>query len=302
MLREAAAEHLGLEPENIFAGNGSDEVLAFCFAAFFPSRGDAGGLPVLFPDITYSFYPVYAALWNVETKTIPLREDFSLNTEDYGIPNAGVLFPNPNAPTGIALSTDAMRRILEYQYAHQRVLIIDEAYAAFGAESMAKYVRDFDNMLVVQTCSKAASLAGLRVGYAAGGRALIEALERVRDSFNSYPVDTLAAAGAEAALRNWPYYEKINAAVIAAREEVSRHLRGRGWLVLPSSANFIFASPASVQNGSAENAAGVFQALREQGIVVRYFSGPRVKKFLRISIGSAEDMHFFLQTVDSLNL
>ena len=283
-LREAAARRYGVRPEQVFAGNGSDEILAFAFGAFFD-----GPEPVLFPDITYSFYPVYTELWDIPCRTIPLAEDFSVSPEDYCLPAAGLVLPNPNAPTGRALSPEDLRSILDYHRTNRRVVIIDEAYAAFGAESMVPFIDEHPNLLTVHTLSKSASLAGLRVGFAIGGEELIEGLCRIRDSFNSYTVDRLAQAGAAAALGDAPYYDEVNRRVSATRERVSAALAGLGFTVIPSAANFLFVrSPAMT-------GADFFARLRERGILVRHFPKPRIGDFLRISIGTDEEMDILLE-------
>ena len=269
--------------------------------------GEGGAEPVLFPDISYSFYPVFANLWGVPYRSVPLRGDFSLETADFDVPNSGVIFPNPNAPTGMALSAAAVVQAAQFQAERKRVLIVDEAYIAFGGESVVPFTADFDNLLVTQTFSKAASLAGLRVGYAIGNAHLIEGLERIRDSFNSYPVDTLAAAAATAAVKATDYYTMINSRIMRTRERAAAALRKKGWLVLPSQSNFIFASPPaadkpakSAETGAigAANITGdarpYYEALRKKGILVRHFAAPRTKAFLRISIGTDEEMDIFL--------
>ncbi|GHU80791.1 histidinol-phosphate aminotransferase [Spirochaetia bacterium] len=295
-LREAAALKYGVTPEQVFPGNGSDEILAFVFAALFESAPDGGGtgaaaeaLPVLFPDITYSFYPVYAGLWNVPFRTIPLGADFSINGDEYLVPSGGVIFPNPNAPTGRALGLDQIRPILEYQEKQRRVVVVDEAYSAFGAESAVPLVPCSPNLLTVHTLSKYASLAGLRAGFAIGSEELIRGLFRVRDSFNSYTLDRLALAGAAAALLDSGYYDEINRRVIATRERVSLALTGLGFEVVPSRANFVFIrSPR-------KKAVDLLAALRERGILVRRFTLPRIADYLRVSIGADGDMDTFLE-------
>ena len=282
-LREAAARRYGVKPGQVFAGNGSDEVLAFAFGAFFD-----GPEPVLFPDITYSFYPVYAELWKIPCRAIPLAEDFSLSPEDYCRPSAGLVLPNPNAPTGRALSPDAIRPMLDYHRKNNRVAIIDEAYAAFGAQTVAPYIDQYPNLLTVHTLSKSASLAGLRVGFAIGSEELIEGLCRIRDSVNSYTVDRLAQAGAAAALSDAAYYDDINRRVAATRERVSAALTGLGFTVIPSAANFLFVrSPAMT-------GADFFARLRERGILARHFNKPRISDFLRISVGTDAEMDILL--------
>jgi histidinol-phosphate aminotransferase len=293
-LREAVAARYGVGPGQVFPGNGSDEVLAFAFGAFFNSDAAA---PLLFPDITYSFYPVYAGLWGIPFRTIPLAGDFSVRAGDYRVPSGGVILPNPNAPTGRALSPPAIRDILSYQAENRRVVIIDEAYAAFGAESMVPCIDEYPNLLTVHTLSKSASLAGLRVGFAIGNEELIEGLCRVRDSFNSYTMDRLAQAGAAAALSDSAYYDGINRRVIASRERTAAGLRALGFTVVPSRANFIFAAPPQAPGISGK---GLFAALREKGILVRRFERPGIENYLRISIGTDGDMDCFLAACEEI--
>jgi histidinol-phosphate aminotransferase len=297
-LRAALAGHFGLAPENFFVGNGSDEVLAFCFGAFFPSAAECpAGSALLFPDVTYSFYPVYANLWDVPYRAVPVREDFSIDTGAYHSPNLGVIFPNPNAPTALALAPTELLRLARTQADQQRLLIVDEAYCAFGAESVASEVLTHDNLLVVHTFSKAASLAGMRLGYAIGSRPLIEALERLRDSFNSYTVDRLAGAAGVAVLRHWAHCEEVNARIAATRARVSAALSDAGWYTLPSRANFIFTRPPAALGG----AEVVFRRLRERGVLVRHFAGARTENFLRVSIGTDAGMNIFLERCRTLS-
>ncbi|MDR1870141.1 MAG: histidinol-phosphate transaminase [Treponema sp.] len=281
--REAAAARYNVKPEQVFAGNGSDEILAFAFGAFFESGEKAE--EILFPDITYSFYPVYADLWDIPRRAIPLTEDFSININDYKIPSGGVIFPNPNAPTGVAVPLDDVLSLAEFLEKKEKVLIVDEAYAAFGAQSAIPHINKYANLLTVHTLSKSASLAGLRVGFAIGNEKLIEGLCRIRDSFNSYTLDRLALAGAAAAVSDAVYYNEINSRVIATREKTAESLRGLGFSVLPSSANFLFVKPPNLKG------AEFFAALREKGILVRHFNKNRIADFLRISIGTDEDMN-----------
>ena len=288
--REAAAEILGIKPQQVFAGNGSDEILAFSFAAFFESGAAVG--KILFPDITYSFYPVYANLWNIPFATVPLNDDFSINTAGFlpsaGSPVGGVVLPNPNAPTGIALPLTDMLSLARQLGKQNKVFISDEAYIAFGAETTVPYINDYPNLLSVHTLSKGCSLAGLRFGYAAACEELIEGLCRIRDSFNSYPVDRLAQAGAVAAIKDKTYYDEINRRVVLTRERTAKELVSLGFIVLPSSANFLFIK--------AQNIAGdVFlSALRDRKILVRRFNKDRIKDYLRVSIGTDKDMDVFL--------
>jgi histidinol-phosphate aminotransferase len=288
--REAAASRFGVKPEQVFAGNGSDEILAFAFGAFFESGKEAA--PVLFPDITYSFYPVYAGLWDIPYQTVPLGDDFSIKTDDYKTACGGVIFPNPNAPTGIAVKLDdilSLALYLEKQNVQGKVLIADEAYTAFGAQSAVPYINKHPNLLTVHTLSKSASLAGLRAGFAIGNEKLIEGLCRMRDSFNSYTLDRLALAGASAAVKDTAYYDEINRRVIKTRERAAQVLQNLGFNVLPSSANFLFIKPPNI------SAAELFTVLRERGILVRHFNKGRIAAFLRVSIGTDEEMDKFLE-------
>ncbi|MDR2363803.1 MAG: aminotransferase class I/II-fold pyridoxal phosphate-dependent enzyme [Spirochaetaceae bacterium] len=295
VLREAVAETYRVKPEQVFPGNGSDEVLAFAFAAFFPSAGEGGVRPVLFPDITYSFYPVYAGLWDIPVRTVPLTGDFSVNAEDYLYPAGGVIFPNPNAPTGRALPLRDILSVAGYQGKAGRVVIVDEAYGAFGGESAVPHIGEFPNLLTVHTLSKAASLAGLRVGFAIGREELIQGLCRLRDSFNSYTLDRLALAGAAAAVSDGAYYHEINRKVIATRERVSGRLRELGFEVIPSAANFIFIRRPRLSG------AEIFAALRERGILVRRFDTPRIRDYLRVSMGTDKDMDEFLEFMEAVS-
>ena len=294
-LRQAIATRYNLEADEVFAANGSDEALAFAFAAFFQPSGS-----ILFPDITYSFYPVYADLWDISYKTIPLEADFSMDISTYleilsRGESGGIIFPNPNAPTGMAISLEDIRIIAAAAQRNKRVVVVDEAYIAFadaqGISSAITLIKEFPNLLVVQTLSKEASLAGLRAGFALGSQGLIEGLCRIRDSFNSYTLDRLALAGATAAIKDAGYYEEIACRVVATRRRVSAGLQALGFRVLPSQANFLFASVPAVGKSGRE----FFAALKERGILVRHFDKPRIADFLRISIGTDEEMDVFLK-------
>lgn len=279
-LRKAIATHYGVSLPQVFVGNGSDEVLAIAFQALL--NHDA---PLRFPDITYSFYPVYCGLYGVRHQVVPLAEDFSIDVRDYlpaaGQPAGPILFPNPNAPTGRALPLADIERIVAGN--PDAVVVIDEAYVDFGAESAVPLTNRYDNVLVVQTLSKSRSLAGLRVGFAIGSPALIEGLERVKNSFNSYPIDRLAEVGATAAIEDTEYFEFTRSAVIHTREALAASLRELGFDVIPSAANFVLASHP------ARDAAALAAALREKGIIVRHFSHPRIVRYLRISIGTTQE-------------
>lgn len=273
VLREAIAEQEGLPAEQVFVGNGSDEVLAFAFQALL-----AQPAPLRFPDISYSFYPTYCRLYRMESRQVPLREPgFELEVSDYA-GEGPVILPNPNAPTGRAIARGDIARLLESSA--DWPVVIDEAYVAFGAESAAPLIASHDNLLVVRTLSKSYSLAGIRVGYALGHPALIEALVRVKDSFNSYPLDRLALVAATAAVRDTAWLARTSAAVIASREKLAADLVTLGFEVLPSKANFLFVSHPE------RDAAALSHALRERAIIVRHFGAPRISQWLRITIGT----------------
>jgi len=272
-LKLAIANYHGIDARNVFVGNGSDEVLAHIFLGLLKQAR-----PILFPDITYSFYPVYCALYQVDFETIALADDFSIRVSDYAKPNGGIIFPNPNAPTGCLVSLAEIGTLLQSN--PDSVVVIDEAYVDFGGESAIPLIARYPNLLVVQTLSKSRSLAGLRVGFAIGHADLIEALERVKNSFNSYPLDRLAIAGAVAAYEDREYFEKTCRAVIASREKLVEELKALGFEVLPSAANFIFVRHP--QHDAQESAL----ALRQRSIIVRHFKLPRIEQFLRITIGT----------------
>ena len=302
-LRRCIARHYGVAVERVFLGNGSDEILAFAFAAFFGKKTAAAGAAtaapdgaapgsaaaLLFPDITYSFYPVYAQLFDVPYRTVALAEDFSIRPQDYLVPSGGVVFPNPNAPTGKALGLEDVLSIVEYHEKAGRVVLVDEAYVDFGAQSTVPHTERYSNLLAVHTLSKSRSLAGLRVGFAIGHPDLIEGLRRVKDSFNSYTLDRLALAGACAAIDDWDYYREANGRICATRERISAALADLGFQVVPSAANFIFVSHRSVPGGE------LFKKLRDKGILVRHWNKPRIGGFLRVSIGTDEEMDAFLR-------
>jgi histidinol-phosphate aminotransferase len=272
-LRAALASYHRVRPEQVFVGNGSDEVLAHAFAALL--KHDA---PLLFPDITYSFYPVYCRLFGIAYEAVPLDETMRIRVADYRRPAGAVILPNPNAPTGIALSRAEIVTLLE-QHADAPV-VIDEAYVDFGAETAIPLVAAHPNLLVVQTMSKSRALAGLRVGYAIGDADLIEALTRVKDSFNSYPLGRPAQAGAIASLADETYFQQARARVIEGRERLERALVRLGFEVLPSSANFVFA------RHPAQEGAALAAALRQRAVIVRHFSAPRISDYLRITVGT----------------
>lgn len=284
-LREVFAKYSKVDAKNVFVGNGSDEVLSFAFDAFF--RSDK---PVLFPDVTYSFYPVYCDHLGLCYERIPLQEDFTVNVNDYQRENGGIAIANPNAPTGIALSCRDIEGILKAN--PDTVVVIDEAYVKFGAESCVPLTKKYPNLLVVQTMSKSHSLAGLRVGFAIGNEELIEGLNRVKNSFNSYPVDRVAQAGAIASLQNKRTVDANINNVRSTREGVAVALRGIGFDVLPSSSNFLM---IKYWNCSAKD---LFEHLRSKGILVRHFEQPRIEDYLRVTIGTRDEMRTFLDVVE----
>lgn len=287
-LRQAIAGTVGVQPGQVFVGNGSDEVLAHVFLALLKHER-----PLRFPDITYSFYPVYCGLYGIQYETVPLTADFSIAVEDY-LPGAkgqagAIIFPNPNAPTGRALSAAEVERIVAGN--PDAVVVVDEAYVDFGGESVIPLVDRYDNLLVVQTLSKSRSLAGLRVGFAVGSAELIDGLERVKNSFNSYPIDRLASAGAVAALEDVEYFERTRQAVIDTRSRMTGGLQSLGFEVLPSAANFVFARHPN------KDAAGLAAALRERSIIVRHFRHERIDQFLRVTVGTDEQCELLLKAL-----
>jgi histidinol-phosphate aminotransferase len=286
-LREAIAARYGVAPEEVFVGNGSDEILAHTFQALL--KHDA---PLLFPDITYSFYPVYCRLYGIRYEEVPLDAAMRVQIVDFRRPCSAIILPNPNAPTGIGLPRDAIEALVAEH--PDQVVVIDEAYVDFGGESAVSLVARHDNLLIVQTLSKSRALAGLRVGFAIGQRPLIEALERVKGSFNSYPLDSLAIAGAVAAIEDDVWFEETRARIIANREALVRGLSALGFELLPSAANFVFARH--------RNRRGAYLAaqLRERGVLVRHFEKPRIEDFLRITVGTEEQCSRLIALVRSL--
>lgn len=277
VLKDAVATRHGLTRQHVFVGNSSDEVLAHVFMALLKQDK-----PLLFPDITYSFYPVYCGLYGIDYRLVPLDEQFAIQVADYQQENGAIIFPNPNAPTGRYLPLAEIEQLLQ---AHpQSVIVVDEAYVDFGGETAIALVSRYPNLLVTQTLSKSRSLAGLRVGFAVGHPDLIAGLERVKNSFNSYPLDRLALAGASAALEDEAYFQQTCAAVIATREALTAELTALGFEVLPSLANFVFARHPQ------HDAATLAAQLRQHAIIVRHFNAQRIDQFLRISIGTEQEI------------
>lgn len=286
-LRAAIAASYGLDKNEVFIGNGSDEVLAHTFQALLNHEE-----PLLFPDITYSFYPTYCRLYEINFREVPVDAELRVRLDDYRQPCGAIILPNPNAPTGIGLPLTDIEALVQER--PEQVVVIDEAYVDFGGESAISLVRKYPNLLVVQTFSKSRGLAGLRVGFAVGQRPLIEALERVKDSFNSYPIDRLTLAGAIAAWEDPDWFERHCALVIASRERLAGRLRELGFDVLPSSANFVFARHPN------RPGADLAAQLRSRSVLVRRFAAPRISDFLRITIGTDAECDQLLAALEQI--
>lgn len=276
-LKTALANRFGLKSSQVFLGNGSDDVLALAFQSFFCS-----GEPILYPDITYSFYPVWCDLFRIPYETVPLDENFCVNVRDYDRPNGGIVLPNPNAPTGRGVSLDFLEDLLQHNA--DCVVIIDEAYVDFGAQSAVPLIEKYENLLVVQTMSKSRSLAGLRIGYALGSETLIATLEAVKNSYNSYTMDAVALAAGEAAVADEAYFQDTCRKVMATRERTAEALRALGFTVSPSLTNFLFVTHPK------KEAPVIFEYLRQKNIFIRYFKLPRIDNYLRITVGTDEQM------------
>ncbi|QAX81845.1 histidinol-phosphate transaminase [Candidatus Pseudomonas adelgestsugas] len=287
LLKQAVAKHYGIDASKIFLGNGSDEVLAHIFHSLFQHD-----LPLLFPDISYSFYPVYCGLYGIKFTLVPLDTQFQIRVADYTTPNGGIIFPNPNSPTGCVLALDAVEQILKAS--PDSVVVVDEAYIDFGGKTAISLADCYPNLLVTQTLSKSRSLAGLRVGLAIGHPDLIRALELVKNSFNSYPLDSLAIAGAAASFKDREYFEKTCQLVIKSRNKMVTQLEGKGFEVLPTAANFIFARHLKY------DAAWLVTKLREREVIVRHFKQERIAQFLRISIGTPEQNQALIDALEEL--
>lgn len=283
-LKEALAEYYNVGVENVFLGNGSDDVIALAFQAFFNSE-----LPIVYPDITYSFYPVWCRLLNIPYKNYPLDENFRINVEDYKEKNGGVVIPNPNAPTSIGEGTEFVKKLLDYN--QDSVVIIDEAYVDFGGVSSIPLISEYENLLVTGTFSKSRSLAGMRIGFAIGSKTLISVLEAVKNSYNSYTIDALSIAMGAASVKDDDYFKAMVNKVIATRTRVTNELRALGFEVLDSSANFIMATHNDY------NMKEMFEYLKTKRVFIRYFNLPRIEKYVRISIGTDAEMDRFLAEV-----
>lgn len=285
-LKAALAKHYGVGVENVFLGNGSDDVIALAFQAFFNSDK-----PIVYPDITYSFYPVWCRLFNIPYRTVPLDERFRICPRDYDAPNGGVVIPNPNAPTSIGEDTTFVEDILRHN--QDCVVIIDEAYVDFGGSSSVALTAQYENLLVTGTFSKSRSLAGLRIGFAIGSAALISVLEAVKNSYNSYTVDAVSIAAGIAAVEDDDYFRSTTAKVIATRERVTKALRDSGFTVMDSSANFLFVTHEQRQMKT------LFEYLKSKKVFIRYFNLPRIDNHIRVSIGTDEEMDIFLREVQN---
>ena len=273
VLKTTIAEYYGLSPDQIFVGNGSDEVLSHVFNGLFRKEQ-----PVFFPDITYSFYPVFCKLYDISYQQIALAEDFSLELEDYHRPNGGIIFPNPNSPTGRFLDLNHIENLL--RDTTNSVVVIDEAYIDFGGASCTALIPKYDNLLVIHTLSKSRSLAGLRIGYAMGSSSLIKGLNRIKNSFNSYPLSKVQVSAAVASFKDGTYFKNIIQKVVSSRQALTHELEILGFEVIPSMANFLFVSHPVV------GASDLFEALREKDILVRHFDRPKIDSFLRITVGN----------------
>jgi histidinol-phosphate aminotransferase len=290
-IRQRLAEKYALSPEQVFVSNGSDEVLSFCFYAFFDSSQGR----LLFPEVTYSFYPVYCDYYDIAYEKVPLDGSFAVDLQGFMSrhDSCGIILANPNAPTGTCLNLRDITLLLE-NYPRTNVVVIDEAYVDFGGASALRLLRDFSNLLIVRTFSKSLSLAGLRLGFAMGSKDLIHALFATKDAFNSYPVNTLTQLIGEIALSDEDYYSSVTKRIVATRERFSKKLLELGWNVLPSKANFVFASKKGVPGKQ------VYSRLKERGILVRHFDGEMTRDFVRITIGKNEDMDRLLQALEDL--
>lgn len=287
--KKALAEFYGVSVENVFLGNGSDDVLALSFQAFFNSDK-----PIAYPDITYSFYPVWCRLFNIPYKNYPLDDNFRINPEDYMEQNGGVVIPNPNAPTSLGEGREFIERIMEYN--KDSVVIIDEAYVDFGGYSSVELTKKYENLLITGTFSKSRSLAGMRIGYAIGSKTLISVLEAVKNSYNSYTLNSISMAAGTAAIKDRAYFESTVSRVIATRQRVAEELRALGFTVLNSQTNFLFATHNAI------SIKDYFEWLKAQKVFIRYFNLPRINNYVRITIGTDDEMNVFLnKTKEYLN-
>lgn len=276
-LKNALSAKYNVDCDQIFLGNGSDEVIALCFMTFFNSEK-----PILFPDVTYSFYDVWCSLYNISFEKIPLNDEFKFNKEDYFKENGGIVITNPNAPTGIYMELDELEEIIKHN--QDVIIIVDEAYIDFGGKSAIEFINKYNNVVIVQTFSKSRALAGIRVGYAITSPVLVDALEAVKNSFNSYTLNSLSQViGTAAALDN-EYLDECCNKIINTRERLTKTLCELGFETLPSKANFVFTKHKSLSGKD------IFEFLKTKNIYVRYFNKPRINNFLRITIGTDEQI------------
>lgn len=280
--KKAMAEFYNVDTENVFLGNGSDDVLALAFQAFFNSDK-----PIVYPDITYSFYPVWCRLFNIPYKNFPLNDNFRINIEDYKEKNGGVVIPNPNAPTSLGEGKEFIEKLMQYN--KDCVVIIDEAYVDFGGYSAVELTKKYENLLITGTFSKSRSLAGMRIGYAIGSRTLISVLEAVKNSYNSYTVNSISMAAGTAAVQDREYFEKTVSKVIETRSRVADELKKLGFTVLDSQTNFLFATYEG------KNIRDYFEWLKTQKVFIRYFNLPKIDNYVRITVGTDEEMNIFLE-------
>lgn len=284
ILRETMAKNLGVNKENIFVGNGSDEVLAIAFQTFFMEKDN-----ILMPDISYSFYPVYSDMYNVKAKIVPLKDDFTIDINDYIVPNNGIIIANPNAPTSISLSRDEIEVIVKNNT--NSVVIIDEAYVDFGGETAVSLINQYNNLLVIRTLSKSYSLAGLRVGFAIGNKELINGMNKIKNSFNSYPIDFVAQTLAIEAIKDVEYFDKTRNMIIDTKQRIRRQLENIGFTVLDSKTNFLFIMHKD------KKAEDIFNDLRKNKVLVRFFNKPKINNWLRVTIGTDEQMDRFIKII-----
>lgn len=283
-LKQALADYYNVGIENVFVGNGSDDVIAIAFQALFNSD-----LPVVYPDLTYSFYPVWCSLFGIPYKTYPVDKNFRINPEDYREKNGGVVIPNPNAPTSIGEGIDFVEKIMQYN--QDSVVIIDEAYVDFGGVSSVELTKKYENLLVTGTFSKSRSMAGLRIGYAIGSERLISVLEAVKNSYNSYTIDSLSIEMGRASILDDAYFKETCNKIIKTRQRVTDELRQLGFKLPDSSANFVFATHDKLSMKD------MFEYLKAKKVFIRYFSVPRIENYVRISIGTDEEMDILIKAI-----
>lgn len=283
-LKQAIADYYSVDIKNVFLGNGSDDVIAVAFQALFNSD-----LPIAYPDLTYSFYPVWCSLFNIPYRTYPVDSNFRINPEDYREKNGGVIIPNPNAPTSLGEGRDFVERLMEYN--QDSVVIIDEAYVDFGGASSVPLTKKYENLLVTGTFSKSRSLAGLRIGFAIGSERLISVLEAVKNSYNSYTIDSISIEAGRASILDDEYFKETCEKIIATRERVTKEMRDLGFNVLDSQTNFIFATKDDISMKD------LFEYLKAKKVFIRYFSVPRIENYVRITIGTDREMDILLKEI-----